>query len=68
MTPASEITANDVASWMLEELNRVNYLYQEQAVWKIQEQFGKQFVYQNSNGNLAIDPGRVACIPENHGR
>jgi len=47
-------TADDVAAWMLAELNRVRELYQEEAVWKIQRQFGKRFVYENTNGNLAI--------------
>jgi hypothetical protein len=47
-------TASDVAKWMLDELNREQILYQETAVWEIQEKFGESFVYQNDRGNLAI--------------
>jgi len=44
----------DVAKWMVEELRRSNYLYQETAVMEIATKFGDDFVYFNENGNLAI--------------
>lgn len=47
-------TAKDVARFMLSELKREKYLYQEQVVFDIQEQFGDEFVYDNENGNPAI--------------
>jgi hypothetical protein len=46
--------ATDVARWMLDELNRDDYLSQESTVYLIQQKFGPDFVYYNSNGNLAI--------------
>jgi hypothetical protein len=30
-------------------------LYQDAAAWKIRKEFGKQFTYDNANGNPAID-------------
>ncbi len=47
-------TAADVAKWMLEELEKSRSLYQEDAAYGIQSRFGKDFVYINDNGNLAI--------------
>lgn len=33
-----------------------HFLYQEQIVYKIKNEFGTEFVYKNRNGNLAIAP------------
>lgn len=46
--------AADVAAWMLGELDRALWLYQETVVYQIKEKFGDDFVYINQNGNLAI--------------
>lgn len=48
-----KITASDVAQWMLQEVQD-GALYQETAVYEIRDRFGKEFVYTNDNGNLAI--------------
>jgi hypothetical protein len=48
---------NEVAVWMLEELERVKFLYQETAVYDIATKFGQQFTYINANGNMAIRKG-----------
>jgi hypothetical protein len=55
MSQLNDTTPEHVAQWMLEELYRVKYLYQEAAVFAIQERFGEQFYYINEAGNLAID-------------
>jgi len=47
-------TAKDVAKWMLGQLEEHVELYQEDAVWEIQELFGEEFIYENENGNFAI--------------
>jgi uncharacterized protein DUF6953 len=44
----------EVAAWMVEELDRINFLYQETAVYQIKQRFGSEFTYTNLNGNLAI--------------
>jgi hypothetical protein len=48
-------TPKEVAEWMMEELARTSYLYQETTVYDISEKFGDEFTYVNENGNLAID-------------
>lgn len=55
MSQASDFTPEQVAQWMLEELRRVRYLYQGDAVFEIGRRFGSQFTYINDNGNDAID-------------
>jgi hypothetical protein len=47
-------TPRDVAEWMLGQLKQNDILYQETAVWDIQEKFGDDSVYENENGNMAI--------------
>ena len=51
-----EFSEADVASWMLEQVNK-RPLYQDEAVWKIKQRFGREFIYDNLNGNPAIDKG-----------
>jgi hypothetical protein len=46
--------AEEIAAWMLDELERVNYLYQETVVYQISAKFGKESTCINENGNLAI--------------
>jgi hypothetical protein len=48
-------TPKDVADWMLAQLTAAKYLEQGAAVYQIQKEFGDAFVYQNANGNLAIN-------------
>lgn len=50
-----EYTPDDVAKWMLEQLTTHRVLEQYAAVAEIEERFGSQFVYENDNGNPAID-------------
>lgn len=48
-------STKDVAAWMTSQLENQFWLYHETVVGKIKNQFGNEFVYQNRNGNLAID-------------
>jgi hypothetical protein len=48
-------TPKEVAEWMLTELRRTKYLYQDTVVYDIANKFGNEFTYINENGNLAID-------------
>jgi len=45
----------DVAKYMLEELEKNGVLYQEGLVNIIKEKFGEQFIFSNSYGTLSID-------------
>ena len=49
-------TPGDVARWMLDELDRTGSLLQADAVRGIEREFGPSFIYENENGNPAIDP------------
>lgn len=51
---SAEPTALDVAQWMFQELERVDYLYQNIVVYDIASNFGDCFTSINANGNLAI--------------
>lgn len=50
------MTQNDIAQYMYDKLkNNGDILYQEEIAYDIHSKFGKDFVYENENGNLAID-------------
>lgn len=51
----TETTAKDVAEWMRRKVHEQRELYQEDAATDIGNIFGNSFVYENENGNLAID-------------
>ena len=56
--PAGDVhmsTPEDVARWMLDELQKAGYLYQWEAVLEIQSRFGADFTYLNESRNFAID-------------
>lgn len=48
-------TYREIAEWMLEELKREKYLYQEMIVYTISSKFGDEYISINGNGNMAID-------------
>jgi hypothetical protein len=47
-------TKDDVAQWMLQQVNEHGRLSQAKAAREIKAQFGEEFVYRNKNGNKAI--------------
>jgi hypothetical protein len=53
-TNTEELTDMKVAEWMLAQLESKTRLDQGTAVHQIGQKFGKDFVYQNASGNLAI--------------
>ena len=50
----TNVTAFDVAKWMIKELDEQEYLDQEWTVWEIQDLFGDDFIHEKENGNLSI--------------
>ncbi|MDX9696339.1 MAG: hypothetical protein RBT49_11165 [Bacteroidales bacterium] len=48
------VTVTDVAQFMVDELKKQKFLYQEAIVFKIKQNFGEPFYYTNKNGNFAI--------------
>lgn len=55
-------TPDQVAQWMLDELKRVSFLYQETVVYDISSKFGEEFSYYNESGNPAIDKKVLAAF------
>jgi transcription initiation factor IIF auxiliary subunit len=51
----AEVTAEEVANWMLEQVRNKGILHQAEAVQYIREHFGESFIYVNENGNESID-------------
>jgi hypothetical protein len=47
-------TTEDVAKWMLEQIEKHRVLYKDDAVTRIAKTFGEAFTYENENGNAAI--------------
>ena len=51
----NEIDPADVARFLLKELNEADgYLYEEDAVDRIEEEYGRVFLVENETGELAI--------------
>ena len=52
--PDPNLTAKDVAAWMLKQVETKGVLYQQDAAWHIRRYFGECFVGLNENSNPAI--------------
>jgi len=50
-----DVTPEIIAQWMVGEIEREQQLDQASAVSEIATRFGPEFVYENGNGNPAID-------------
>ena len=48
-------TPEDVAQWMIDELEKTGQLYQWEAILELQSRFGDDFTYLNESGNFAVD-------------
>lgn len=51
----NDVTEKDVARFLFEEIKSDGTVYQLDAVENIKTKFGEQFIYENENGNDAID-------------
>jgi hypothetical protein len=61
--PADTALPAQVAAWMLDELKRRGgWLEQDDAAMAIERRFGKAFVYDNANGNMAISRGVLGAF------
>jgi hypothetical protein len=58
----TKITAEMVAFWMLNEIEKDGVLYQETAVFDIAEKFGEKFTSENERGNASIDKTVLAAF------
>jgi hypothetical protein len=57
-------TPNDVVQWMFDEVMRREFLDQATAPHEIQMKFGKEFIYENENGNSGIEPYVLTAFEE----
>lgn len=62
-----EVSANEVAEWMFNELKNAGILHQKDAVDYIQSNFGEQFIFINENGNETIDKEVKKAFRKLHG-
>ncbi|GGO00850.1 DUF6953 family protein [Saccharibacillus kuerlensis] len=51
----TEMTAKQVAEWMVEEIRFRGILRQEEAIAHIREHFGESFIFVNENGNASLE-------------
>jgi hypothetical protein len=52
----------EVAQWMFDVVMRRGFLDQETAVHEIQRRFGRDHIYENENGNPAINKDVLAAF------
>lgn len=62
-----EVSANEIAEWMLGELKSAGILRQSDAVAYIISNFGESFIYVNENGNQAISKEVKKAFKKLHG-
>jgi hypothetical protein len=62
-----EPTAEEVATWMLNQLKFAGILRQTEAVEHIRTHFGEKFLYVNENGNESIDKEVKKLFKKMHG-
>jgi hypothetical protein len=60
-------TAQTVAEWLIGKIRAEGTLYQEEAVYLIEQQFGSDWVYDNINGNPAIQQSVLKLLRTMHG-
>lgn len=62
-----EVTAQEVAAWMVNEIKFKGTLHQEDAIRYIREHFGESFVFVNENGNASLDKEVKKAFRKMHG-
>ncbi|MBB6673561.1 DUF6953 family protein [Cohnella nanjingensis] len=61
-----EATAQDVAAWMVKEIEFRAKLSQSDAVAYIRERFGERFVFVNERGNVSLEREVVKAFRKLH--
>ncbi|MFC5528694.1 DUF6953 family protein [Cohnella yongneupensis] len=61
------ITADDVASWMFNQMRTAGTLHQQEAVAYIRSNFGDSFIYVNEAGHESIDKEVKKAFKKMHG-
>ncbi|MDO7906218.1 hypothetical protein Q5741_07270 [Paenibacillus sp. JX-17] len=62
-----EVTAQEVAEWMVKEIRFKGQLYQTDAIEYVKVHFGEQFVFINENGNESLSKEVKKAFRKLHG-
>ncbi|WP_410770185.1 DUF6953 family protein [Fontibacillus sp. BL9] len=62
-----EVTAQEVAEWMVKEIRSTGTLYQTDAIEYVKAHFGEQFVFVNENGNTSLSKEVKKAFRKLHG-
>ncbi|WP_435923147.1 DUF6953 family protein [Paenibacillus sp. DYY-L-2] len=62
-----EVTAQEVAEWMVKEIRSTGTLYQADAIEYVKTNFGEQFVFVNENGNTSLSKEVKKAFRKLHG-
>jgi hypothetical protein len=62
-----EVTAQEVAEWMVKEIKFTGTLHQTAAIEYVKANFGEQFVFVNENGNASLSKEVKKVFRKLHG-
>ncbi|AIQ27097.1 MULTISPECIES: hypothetical protein [Paenibacillus] len=62
-----EVTAQEVAEWMVKEIKFTGTLHQTAAIEYVKANFGEQFVFVNENGNASLSKEVKKAFRKLHG-
>lgn len=62
-----EVTAQEVAEWMVKEIRFTGTLHQTAAIEYVKANFGEQFVFVNENGNASLSKEVKKAFRKLHG-
>ncbi|RUT31852.1 hypothetical protein EJP77_10740 [Paenibacillus zeisoli] len=62
-----EISEQQVAQWMVEEIRQRGILHQEEAIKYVRDHFGEQYVFINENGNASLSKEVKKAFRKLHG-
>ncbi len=62
-----EVTAQEVAEWMVKEIRFTGILHQTAAIEYVKANFGEQFVFVNENGNASLSKDVKKAFRKLHG-
>lgn len=62
-----EYTAEQVAAWMVQEIQFKGMLHQADAITYVQDHYGAEFVFVNENGNASLSKEVKKAFRKLHG-
>ncbi|AIQ38919.1 hypothetical protein MKZ24_02870 [Paenibacillus sp. FSL R7-0297] len=62
-----EVTAQEVAEWMVKEIKFTGTLHQTAAIEYVKANFGEEFVFVNENGNASLSKEVKKAFRKLHG-